>query len=186
LLLTKNGSKVLLDSKKLYVGDTWDFTESISDYPASSYTVTCYLKYQTSATISIVGVADGDDHQFVKTAAATAAYTAGKYQYQFVAVDDGGVKTTTATGIITVYDALETATDSRGYWAKRLADLQTAYTNMAGREYTEIEIAGRKVKYSRTELLSELSYAEYRAEREDRKLKGQGTKKIKVKFIETS
>lgn len=176
-----------LTSEILYQSDTWNWSESLTDYPPSTHTLKCYLKKATGDTITLPAEEDDEDsskHEFTVTAATTASYV-GTYAYQFTVTNISTSEVTTIErGYIEVLPALSAASDERGYWAQTFATLQTAYTNMASREFAEIDLPGGKsVKYDRRQLLRELNIAKDNMIKERRIAKGQSAKRLhKVKL----
>lgn len=70
--------------EQLRVGDTWDWTTKLVDYPASAGWVLTYrlIPRVSGTAISIASIAvEVDKHRTVATAATTALYTAGEYTY---------------------------------------------------------------------------------------------------------
>jgi len=67
------------EPEKLTSGVTWKWKKTISDYPASEWTLTYYLRKSGATATSFSASADGDTHLVTVTAATTAGYTAGVY-----------------------------------------------------------------------------------------------------------
>lgn len=67
--------------KEIRQGDRYEWTESDSDYPASTYTGKVYLNGPSH--LALQATADGDDFDFVLTSAQSAALSTGTYQLQF-------------------------------------------------------------------------------------------------------
>ena len=65
------------EPEKLTSGVTWKWKKTISDYPASEWTLTYYLRKDGATATSFSATADGDTHLVTVTAATTAATTAG-------------------------------------------------------------------------------------------------------------
>lgn len=70
----------------LAAGDRWRWTRTLSNYPASAWTCTYYLR--GIGTADVEGTADGDVHDFVVEAVTTAALAAGVYRW-ILRADDG-------------------------------------------------------------------------------------------------
>ena len=62
------------EPEKVTAGVTWKWEKTFSDYPASEWTLTYYLR-KNGAT------ADGDTHLVTVAAATTAAYASGIYDF---------------------------------------------------------------------------------------------------------
>lgn len=80
-------------------GDTWTWTRSLSDYPASTWTGTVYLLGPNGAESE--AAADGDDHVFTIADTVTAQIPAGELQW-FERYTDGTSVVTLSSGTITV------------------------------------------------------------------------------------
>ena len=81
-------------------GDTWKWTRTLADYPASSWT----LKYRfknAAGGFEVVAVASGDDYAVSEAASTTATRTAGDYTW-IAWVEAGAEKFTVDTGTIHV------------------------------------------------------------------------------------
>lgn len=148
----------------LRVGDTLDFTTTLTDYPASAGWVLTYrLVPRTSGTaITIVGIAVGDDHRTVAAATTTATWTAGEYSFSGY-VDLATEHYTVDDGVITLLPNLSTASayDGRSQAQKALEDAQTALANFqaTGGRVRRYSIAGREMEFDNGgELLKLVSY----------------------------
>ena len=74
------------EPEKLTSGVTWKWKKTISDYPASEWTLTYYLRKDGATATSFSAAADGDTHLVTVTAATTAGYAAGVYDIVGVVV----------------------------------------------------------------------------------------------------
>lgn len=101
-------------------GDSWQWTRALPDYPASSWTLT-YTAWNATAAFSLVATAaaDGSTHSIRATPAATAAHSAGRYDW-VARVSDGTDTFTVATGIWRILPAVGSAQDSRSHARKML------------------------------------------------------------------
>ena len=61
------------EPEKLTSGVTWKWKKTISDYPASEWTLTYYLRKDGATATSFSATADGDTH-LVTVAAATTSW----------------------------------------------------------------------------------------------------------------
>jgi hypothetical protein len=146
-------------------GDTITWTQSFSDTPASLWTLK-YRLLNASTKIDITAVASGDDFLVAVTAATSAAWAAGSYDY-IAWVEKGTGPTaerqTVDQGRITVVANLATATtfDGRSDARKIYEGLITAYKSaVTERAYvSEYEIAGRRIKFNnKADWLVELNF----------------------------
>jgi hypothetical protein len=135
---------------ELRAGDTWKWTRSISDYPASAWTLKYRFKSPT-AGFEITATAAGDDFSITVTAATTAAYAAGTYTW--IAWVEGGTseKYTVDTGIMAVDADYRSGTataalDDRSHARKTLAAIES-WIESHNPGVAEYEIAGRRMKY---------------------------------------
>ncbi len=67
------------EPEKLTSGVTWKWKKTVSDYPASEWTLTYYLRKDGATATSFSAAADGDTHLVTVAAATTAGYAAGVY-----------------------------------------------------------------------------------------------------------
>ena len=133
----------------LRIGDTWQWTRTLADYPAGTWT----LKYRfksASGGFEIVASASGTVHSVTVAAATTATYTAGSYTW-IGWVESGTEKFTVDTGnaeLLPDYRAgLSTvALDDRSH-AKKMVDAIEAWLESRDPAVAEYEIAGRRMKY---------------------------------------
>ena len=164
-----------IEPSSLRSGDTWTWTKTLDDYPATAWT----LKYRFKSAaggFEIVATASGSDHAATVAAATSAGYAAGSYTW--VAWVEGGTaeKYTVGQGsteILPDYrNGLATvALDDRSHAAKTLAAIE-AWIEGRDQGVAEYEIAGRRMKFrSSAEILDQLNHwksilaAEKRAER---------------------
>lgn len=136
---------------ELRVGDTWKWTKTLADYPASAWT----LKYRFKSPVGgfeITSSASGDDYSVTVAASATAAYVAGDYSW--VAWVEGGSseKYTVDTGTTTLAPdyrgtaTAATALDDRSHARKVLAAIEAVLESRATKDQESYEIAGRSLK----------------------------------------
>ena len=69
------------EPEKLTAGVTWNWKKTISDYPASEWTLTYYLRKDGASATSFSATADGDTHLVTVAAATTAAFASGVYDF---------------------------------------------------------------------------------------------------------
>jgi hypothetical protein len=142
---------------ELRAGDTWKWTRSLADYPASAWTLKYRFKSPT-AGFEITATTSGNDYAITVTAATTAGYAAGTYTW--IAWVEGGTseKYTVDTGIMAVDADYRSGTataalDDRSHARKTLAAIES-WIESRNPGVAEYEIAGRRMKYiSTSELL---------------------------------
>jgi hypothetical protein len=139
--------------QSLTAGDTWSWTDELSDYPAPTWTVKYFLRGPQN--IELAATDDGADHVLAATAAVTAEYKPGVYDW-LARVDNGTTYTTVGTGRVTVGPNLATAKyDHRSFWRQVLDELEPVILNRAGTDQLSMSIAGRSLqRMSWDELLS--------------------------------
>ncbi|MBU0752375.1 MAG: hypothetical protein KJ787_13965 [Gammaproteobacteria bacterium] len=130
-------------------GDTWKWTKTLADYPASVWTLTYRFK-NSSAGFEVVATASGDDYSVTVAAATTSGYASGTYSWQ-AQVSAAGEKFTVDTGTLVVDPNLFTGTasaaqDVRSHARKTLAAIES-WIESRNPGVAEYEIAGRRMKY---------------------------------------
>jgi membrane-bound inhibitor of C-type lysozyme len=134
----------------LYTGDTWAWTRTLADYPASTHTLK-YTLINTGGRINITATADGDVHEVSVAAATTAAYTAGTYTWQAY-VEAGSERFTVDRGEVIVrsgYSSGSGGADARTPAQVALDAAMTAFaTYTASRGMiNEYAIGGRTMRF---------------------------------------
>ena len=150
------------ESENLFSGADWAFTESLSDYPATDYTLDIIIKKGTGSAVTLNGSADGDDFDFEKPADETAALGFGDFNYQAVATNiDTGKTSIIKSGVKAIHPLLTTSGDTRTYWEKIRDEAKEAYDKLAQLIAIEVNFKGKVIKYAqRSELLSTINLAE--------------------------
>lgn len=130
-------------------GDTWKWTRSLADYPASTWT----LKYRfknAAGGFEIVASASGDDYSVTVSAATTAGYASGTYSWM-AWVESGSEKFTVDQGTLTVGadyrgSTAAAALDDRSHARKVLAAIEAVIERRATQDQMEYTIEGRSLK----------------------------------------
>jgi hypothetical protein len=148
---------------ELIAGDTWEWTETLADYPASEWTATWYFQ-NAGGAFSVVGVADGDAYTASAAASVTASRKPGSYKWRLtVEQSDGGdpeiiTRKTVGEGWTTVQPnpAKAGAVDHRST-ARIVLEAIDAYlidpTNLAASSYS---LGGRSLsRWNRADLIVE-------------------------------
>ena len=160
----------------IVAGDTIAWTKSFPDYPATTWTLK-YRLLNSAAKIDITASTSGSDYSVAATAAVTAAYAAGKYDYTAWVEKGSGPtaeRVTVGQGRITVVAnlAIQTTYDNRSECRKIYEALLAAYQARitAGQGFvTEYEIAGRRMKFSSSaDWITQLNYWKSQVAAEDR------------------
>jgi hypothetical protein len=136
-----------LEPSSVNAGDTWRWTRSLADYPASAGWALSYTLINASAKITISASASGDDHAVTVAAATTAGYAAGTYDWRARVSKDGEVYTV-GEGRITVRNAFAASTfDARSHARKTLDAIEAVIEGRASSAVAEYTIAGRSLKH---------------------------------------
>lgn len=170
-----------ITDQKLFIGDIWSWTESLSSYPASQYTLKLIIKQGSSgAGTEITASGNGDDYEFTVSTAVTSTFIAGEANYSIVVSKDKSVKKTINSGVIYLHPNLAAEGDQRSYWEKIYDHAQTAYISLIQKKISEVSINGRTIKYKdREELIGIMNHAKNKINSEKRIRKN----KIKTRFI---
>jgi len=167
-------------------GDSLAYTDSLSDYPASSGWVLSYVLVKDGTQINISSSADGDDHSVSVLASATVLYDSGTYHWQAF-VTKTTERYTVGTGIVAInpdFATQSTGLDDRSHAKKVLDALEAVIEGKAGKDITSYSIGGRSVtKMTPEEIL--MWRDKYRAEyRKEQVAAGNVTSNtIKVRFV---
>ena len=159
------------EPRLIQAGDTVTWTIADSEYPASDGWVLHYRLINAQGAIDITADADGADHAVTVTAATTADYVAGDYQFVGY-VAKGTERHTRRRGQITVRPDLAAQTggfEARGTWAKALDDLRTALATwiVSNGQVREYEIVGRRMVFAaEADIRGRIAIAEREAARE--------------------
>jgi len=134
-------------------GDTWKWTRTFADYPASAWTLKYQFKHPTLAGFTFTATASGDDFSISVAAATTAAFAAGSYSWVCWAETPTTAteKHTLDTGQMTVDPDLRAGTstailDDRSH-ARKMFDAIETWLETKDPAVAEYEIAGRRMKY---------------------------------------
>lgn len=130
-------------------GDTWKWTKSLTDYPASTWTLKYYFKSATSG-FSVTASASGDDHSVTVAASTTAGYAAGLYRW-IASAESGSEKFTVDEGTLEVqkdYRAVSASTgvDDRSHARIVVDAIKAVIEGRASKDQEEYTIAGRSLK----------------------------------------
>ncbi len=174
----------------LFSGDTVAWTKDLSDYPAGTWTLKYYLRGPANQTITATQSGSSSTHAVSVTAATTATWPSGLYQWQAV-VTSGAERHSVGSGEITVEENPICANtfETRSINKQILDALEASMLNRAARTEKgySIEAAGRQFTFHTHEELI-MAIEKFRGwvkQEEDAKkvLRGEGTgKNILVRF----
>lgn len=121
----------VLPPQTLRAGDSWSWSRSLPDYPATDWTLT-YTLINSSAKITITGSADESNHSVSVSAATTAAYSSGRYDWT-ASVSDGTDVITVGYGRAQILPNLAAAStlDNRSHAQKMLDAIEAALEGRA-------------------------------------------------------
>jgi hypothetical protein len=162
----------------LRAGDTIEWDEVVTDYPASDgYTLAFVLSRYGQSLITITAAADGDDYAITILPAVTRLWVAGIYSWMAYVYKTGGTpvviteKYTLEHGQVTILPDITqatTASDLRSVAKKTLDEIETVIqAKAANGDISGYSIAGRSAtKYSWEEIIKMRSFflEEYRRE----------------------
>lgn len=134
----------------LRVGDTWRWTRTLDDYPATAWS----LKYRfknAAGGFEVTASASGNDHSVTVSASTSSGFTAGNYTW--TAWVEGGLseKYTVGSGSCELLADYRTgsanlALDDRSH-ARKTLDAIEAWIESRDMAVAEYQIAGRSMKY---------------------------------------
>lgn len=149
-------------------GDTVRWTKTLADYPASDGWALTYTFINAAGKFTVAASASGADHAVNASAATTATWPAGDYDWRAQASKAGDVFTV-AEGRITVRPSFGAATlDARSSARKALEAVEAYLANSNNLSAAEYQIAGRQLRrYSLPELWSHRDRLRQEVARED-------------------
>lgn len=132
-------------------GDSAQWEKTLADYPADDGWVLSYVFINATHKITFAGTADGASHFISLTAATTAAWNAGLYQWQAYATKAAtSERATVESGSITIKPNLAavgtTTYDGRSHARKVLDAIEAVIENRATTDQQEYTIGDRSLK----------------------------------------
>lgn len=131
----------------LYAGDTIAWQITVSDYPATGWTLN-YNAVGSAGRFALTGIADGDTHIISAASAITALYPAGDYAL-IKYVTNGTEQITLERLPLTVLAnlaAVTTATDTRTTNEKALAAIDAMLLGIASDEQKRVRIGDTEIE----------------------------------------
>lgn len=175
--------------KTIRQGDKYEWTETSSDYPASTHTGKTYIN--GSSHLTLTAAADGNDYDFTITSAQSAALTPGFYQLQVRAE----LGTTYHTLGVQTIEVVAGGVQAAGYDARTTARQQLDLINNAisallASPHQTVAIGGKSyTTHSLPDLYGMQKKLEYEVEREkdaERLNQGLQRRRILTRFAKTS
>jgi hypothetical protein len=169
-----------VEPREVVAGDTWEWEKSFSDYPATTWTLTYYLRSREHEA-SITAAADGTDHLVTVAKATTAAYKAGLYEITGF-VTDATERFQVYRGLLNVLPdpaSQGAGQDPRSHARKTLDAIEAVVEGRATKDQQAYTIGGRSLQRMP---IKDLMYFRgvYRAEvyAEESRLTGRGSKVV--------
>jgi len=137
----------------LTAGDTFAWTDSLSDYLAPTYTLKYSLWKYGKAVITITATADGTDHDIAVSASTTAAYAPGEWQWTAYAEKGAGgslERYTIDTGKVTIKPYVAGASSSadlRSHAQKMLDGIEAVMQGRATHAELSLTINGKSIQF---------------------------------------
>jgi hypothetical protein len=119
-----------VEPKRIVAGDSTQWKITLSDYPASDGWKLSYVLFKTGSQITFDSTAEGDDHLVSLSAATTAQWSAGEYNWSAYVTKDGQRETVRGEGG-------KTAQPGSGY-IKILPDFSQQTSGYDGRSNTKV------------------------------------------------
>ncbi len=139
--------------KELRAGDTITFSDSLTNYPAPTWTLT-YTLINYAGKIAITSTASGEDHAFNIAPGASSQFEQGSYSYQ-ATVSDGTNRFTVGAGMVTVAPNFQAETTKQlTHVEKCLNALEAVLEGKASQDQQAMQFNGRSItRFSPSELL---------------------------------
>jgi hypothetical protein len=135
------------EPQELVAGDRWQWTRDLSDYPASTWTVTYYFHplASTGTVVSFAASADGETHSVDVPKGTTENYAAGEYEWHALA-NDGTTRRRVDSGTLKIVADLSlTHVDSRSHWRTVLDNIEPIIQGRASKDQSSYSISGRQL-----------------------------------------
>jgi len=143
------------EPEQIQAGATVKWKRSLGDFPASAGWVLSYVFINADGKITITTTADGDDHLVNAAATVTAAWSAGRYDWQATAAKDDDRYLIDSGAATVLADFAQAATkDDRSHARKTLAAINAMLEGKATKDQSNYAIEGRSLsRYSWGELI---------------------------------
>lgn len=133
----------------LTAGDTAKWQKTFPDYPATDGWVLSYALVKSGNRITFSAGASGADHLINVSAAITAGWTVGRYQWQS-SVTLAGERFTVGTGQIEIlpnFAAASNGADGRSHARKVLEAIEATLEGRAGQAHMQYRIGERELRF---------------------------------------
>jgi len=150
-----------IEPEKVVAGDTITWQKSLADYPATTYTLTYYLVFESSSAatpVTITAAASGANHLVTVDAADSADWSAGQYVWSAFASKTGERHLVGKGRLVVDPDpaALTAGTDSRSFSKYMLDAIEAVLQGTATREEKSIKFDGQELEYKSGDELLDL------------------------------
>lgn len=147
-----------IEKEKLVSGLDWNWSESVSGYPATTYTLKYVIKKGTNNPIELLSSADGSIHEFIIDDAETAAYAAGYYSYTAYVVEiaDTDHIILVGTGVAEILKDLVSVSDARTHDLIMVENLRANILSLSTKTMSDVSIEGRSYTYQDIDKLEAL------------------------------
>ena len=133
---------------EITAGNTYNWKETITEYPVATYDLIYTLVNKNSDIIEITAVANLQEHEFILTTQQTQNLIPGKYYYsKIVKAKDGSTKTTLQRDAIEILPNEQTFFDNRTHNEKVLEAINATIENRADKTMQSYTIAGRQITH---------------------------------------
>lgn len=129
---------------KLSIGDTWSWTSTFTDYPATTWSVTFYFQNK-AAEFEVTAAAAGSDHLAAIAAGSTAAFKPGRYHWRARAAAGAVFNTIDEGWLDVVADPSAKSVDPRSDARRMLDALNATLLGRASSDQLAMTIGGRSL-----------------------------------------
>lgn len=132
---------------ELVAGDTWEWTRSLSDYPATTHSAVWYFENK-DAVFSVSATPSGSDFAGSATAASTGAYQAGTYRWRLVVTRTAdSARYSVETGVVEVLadPAAAGKMDWRSHARRTLDAIEAVIEGRAAVDQMAVTLNGRSL-----------------------------------------
>lgn len=143
----------------LRAGDTWEWTDSLGDYPATTYTLKYSLYRYGESVKTITAAAVGTDHAVSVAVSYSSAYQPGEWKWTaYVETGSGPTleRYTLEEGTISILPFIANATvanDYRTHAEKVLDAIEATLEGRASQAQASLSIGGKAISYMRPDEL---------------------------------
>lgn len=156
----------MAEPTKVIAGDTWTWTRSGGDYPASAgWALTYFMSLPDGTIQQVQASASGADFQVAVSATSSAGWVPGLYNWT-ARVVNGSEAHTVDSGTMRVSPDPATVAAPASHAVRCLAQIEAALEKCFGDAIVEFDLDGFKVKKNRTELVNLRTHYQAEVKRE--------------------